>query len=378
MSGGTLYLGDNLPILRSLPPSSVNLFYADPPFGTGIDRYAARGLAAGAHYADSPPEAPVEKIPDPLLAEAVGTVRLLLGERMGRWAMFMAPRIAEMKRLLAPGGAIYIHHGAESNPALRLVGAALLGGGWFRGDIYWRRCASASKGSGGEPRVWAQMTDVIGFYAPPSHRVRPHRELTPGEARERFPHWDPEKGDWYNTTTPLFRSPSTGDPGPGPQYSWRGITPPEGGWRITEDKLRDLEEKGEIIYREGKRPLRKAYLSRSRGHPLGNFWGDVYLGSGDSERTGYPTQKPLSLLRRIIGASSQEGDTVADPFCGSGTTLAAAEEMGRRWWGIEQNPLAAKVIKERLGTSLFTPRLRIVNYQTEEPPPYADSGENPK
>ena len=108
-----------------------------------------------------------------------------------------------------------------------------------------------------------------------------------------------------------------------------------------------MDEAGDIIWREGKRPLRKSYADQYKGKPMGTLWIDIPIASG-SERTGYPTQKPLALLGRIISASSNEGDVVLDPFCGCATACVAAEKLQRQWVGIDISPSAEDITKLRL------------------------------
>lgn len=109
---------------------------------------------------------------------------------------------------------------------------------------------------------------------------------------------------------------------------------------------------GEIIWRDGKRPLRKSYAANYKGKPLGNLWTDIPNVTSGAERTGYPTQKPLALLERIIAASSDPGDIVLDPFCGCATTCVAAEKLDRQWVGIDISEMAAKLVKSRLRDEL--------------------------
>ncbi|MYI02130.1 MAG: hypothetical protein F4122_06325, partial [Gammaproteobacteria bacterium] len=137
--------------------------------------------------------------------------------------------------------------------------------------------------------------------------------------------------------------------------AWRGIDPNSRGkngmhWVTTPDKLDQYERENRVFWpeKEGGVPRLKYYLEDSPGAPVSDFWHDISLISPQSsESIGYPTQKPIELLRRIIGASSDEGDMVLDPFCGCATTCVAAESEGREWAGIDISPKAAELVKLR-------------------------------
>lgn len=134
-------------------------------------------------------------------------------------------------------------------------------------------------------------------------------------------------------------------------YEWKGYSPPVKGWRYSKETMAALDAAGGIWYPTAKnrRPARKLYLDESKGRLLGNIWSDIPpLQASSAERLGYPTQKPLALLERILSASSNPGDVVLDPFCGCGTAVAAAEKLGRRWIGIDITHLSIALQKYRM------------------------------
>ena len=140
----------------------------------------------------------------------------------------------------------------------------------------------------------------------------------------------------------------------GHQYEHRGFNRM---WRHTKEKMKELEAQGMIEHPEGAMPRIKHYYKDPKQHP-GNNWSDISNLNGPSkERTGYPTQKPTALLERIIKASSNEGDTVLDPFCGSGTTLAVAKTLNRNYIGIDTNPDAIQIAEQRLKKTYAQPSL---------------------
>lgn len=133
-------------------------------------------------------------------------------------------------------------------------------------------------------------------------------------------------------------------------YEWRGFKNPNpSGWTMSKERLESEYQKGNFVIKDnGKKLERRKYIEDYKGMPIGNLWSDI-LPPSAKERTGYPTQKPLALLRRIIEASSNEGDVVFDPFCGCATACVAAQQLGRKWIGIDIEAKAAEVLVERLG-----------------------------
>ena len=134
-------------------------------------------------------------------------------------------------------------------------------------------------------------------------------------------------------------------------YEWKGFAPPTYGWRYSQETMEKLDREGRIWYPDSKekRPRLKRYLDEMSGTPIGNVWTDIApINSQAQERLGYPTQKPLQLLERVIEASSNEGDIVLDPFCGCGTTIHAAQKLDRYWIGIDVTHLAISLIEKRL------------------------------
>ena len=176
--------------------------------------------------------------------------------------------------------------------------------------------------------------------------------MTESEIRAKFPKIDHD-GERYNTKLTAWRQPSMGER-PNLCYPFMGIYPPyPSGWRLSEPRMREEYEKGNIVLRNGKLE-RRSYAKDYKGVSPGNLWTDtaLLLPAQSTERVGYPTQKPLALLDRIIRASSTEGDVVLDPFCGCATALVAAERLNRQWVGIDLSPQAVDLVKHRLETEM--------------------------
>ena len=261
---------------------------------------------------------------------------------------YMAERLAECHRVLRDTGSIYLHCDPTASHYLKAVMDAVFGAKQFRNEITWQRAAGRAKGSQHAPKTFGNDCDSILFYgkSEKSQFNGAYKILSEEEMKAKFPEED-SRGR-YNTSTPLFRQPSMGAR-PNLCYEYKGVRNPHpSGWRVSKEKLIEMDKRGEIIWRDGKRPLRKSYSEDYKGKPLGNLWTDINNLTNDKESTGYPTQKPVALLERIIKASVAKGNLVLDPFCGCGTTIAAAKNLGLDWVGIDISPLAIDVIcKER-------------------------------
>ena len=341
---------DCLEVMRGMDSQSVDLVYLDPPFNSKKQWDAPLGsAAAGAGFKDRWNYDDIKeewfrqiKAENPALYSVVDAVGKTGGKPDKSYLCYMAVRLMEMKRVLKDTGSIYLHCDTTMSHALKLAMDAVFGAGNFRNEIVWKR-ATGQKGSQHDPKQWGKNRDAILFYAKSATvTCRPYRELTTEEAADGFPHVD-KKGERYkDDSAHVFRSPGLG-PRPNLCYTWRGFTAPHpSGWRLSKERLEEEYKKGNIVI-EGGKVKRRLYLRDYKGKPVGNLWDDVPPVDG-KERTGYPTQKPIALLKRIIAASSNKGDVVLDPFCGCGTTLDAAEALGRQWIGIDASALAARVL----------------------------------
>ena len=365
-----IYTGDNLDVLRGMNTDSVDLIYLDPPFNSGRDYAAPVGSeAAGAAFRDTwtlsdLDHAEVGLLADtePDLADYIRAVRRIHGDSMMSYLTMMAVRLIEMRRILAPSGSIYLHCDDTAGAYLRVLMDSIYGTSMFRNEITWKRTGSAAKGSQRDAKTWGSNADRLLFYS--GGAVDPLVAPDDEEAARRFPKID-ENGERYNTATPLFRAASMGDR-PNLCYTWRGFTNPHpSGWRLSRGRLQEEFEKGNVVI-DGDRIERRAYLRDYAGVPVGNIWTDLTLGSQAAERLGYPTQKPVALLERIIAASSNPGDLVLDPFAGCATACVAAERLGRQWIGIDISPLAAELVRRRLHDQLGLTSA-LVDHRTDLP-----------
>lgn len=348
----TLYYGDNLEILRNeIKDESVDLIYLDPPFNSKASYNLLFGSPKG-HEASAQIEAfedtwhwgqqaekefaELVQQPNTDVSEMMQALRRFLGENdMMAYLTMMANRLLELHRVLKNTGSIYLHCDPTASHYLKIVLDGVFGKEHFLNEIVWERF-----GSHNDPNRFGRVTDTIFFYSKSSEYIfNPVKgEYSDEHLTKRFRYEDPDgRKFWPNT----MLAPG----GRGPEYEWNGHTRH---WRFTKENMEELERKGEIYYSEKGMPYRKNYLDSLPGQNIQNLWTDIKMTKSGSERLGYPTQKPLALLERIIGASSNEGDVILDPFCGCGTAIHAAQKLKRDWIGIDITHLAISLVEKRL------------------------------
>ena len=359
----TIWTGDNLDIMRGLNSESVDLIYLDPPFNSNKDYAAPVGSkAAGAAFKDTWTLSDLDVawagyIADehPAVAYLLSGAGMVHGKGMQSYLTMMAVRLLELHRVLAPTGSLWLHCDSTASHYLKLLLDAVFGQSCFRNEVVWRRHGGRPKGSQHQPRTLGRDSDVLLNYTASDSFTwhGAYSPLTADEVKAKFPHED-ERGR-YNTKLEVFRQPSMGAR-PNLCYTYPSphgpvTNPHPSGWRISRERLAKMAARGEVIWREGKRSLRKSYAENYKGKPIGTLWADIEIASG-SEDVGYPTQKPLALLDRIIAANSNPGDVVLDPFCGCATAYVAAEKLDRQWLGIDLSAKAAELVNERLRSKM--------------------------
>lgn len=370
----TLYHGDNLEFLRGINSETVDLVATDPPFNKGRDFHATPdSLAAGARFHDRWSwEKDVEgewidqiKTDWPAVQEVIDAANHTWGEDMGAFLCYMGVRLMEMHRLLKPTASLYLHCDDTASAYLMMMLDAIFGRASRRALITWER-QQGGKGGGDN---WGRSADTILYYAK-------GRDFT----------WHPLYGDVSESTEKAYskrdeqgrryHDDNVSKPDRnGYHYSLGlGEKTPSGGYRMPkETALRWLEE-GRLIVREGRVPQYRRYYEESRGAALTNIWTDVNgLRRNNDESTGYPTQKPVALYKRIILASSNPGDVVLDPFCGCATTLIAAEQEGRQWIGMDLWDEALTVVQDRVEKECANLFGGAITY-AETPPKRTDDG----
>ena len=358
----TLFYGDNLKILREyIPDESVDLIYLDPPFNSnrnynvlfkdesGIDSEAQiiafEDTWHWNHIAEQTYDELVTQSPDNV-SKMIASLRDFIGaNQMMAYLVMMAVRLVELHRVLKSTGSLYLHCDPTASHYLKIILDTIFGPEQFRNEIIWKRTSAHSDTKQGHVIHMGRVHDVILFYtktniAKRNEIYQPYDETY---VNAFYRHKDPDGR--------RYRLDNTSGPGGAakgnPQYEFLGVTRY---WRYSREKMQALYEQGRIIQtKEGNVPAYKRYLDEMPGVPLQDEWDDILpIGAQAAERLGYPTQKPLSLLERIIQTSSNPGDIVLDPFCGCATAVAAAQKLNRKWIGIDITVLSIALQQYRL------------------------------
>jgi adenine specific DNA methylase Mod len=356
----SLYYGDNLDILREhIADESVDLIYLDPPFNSNAS-YNVLFKAPDGHQSHAQMEAfedtwhwneTAERAFDDVMqsgntdaAEMLRAMRSFLHDNdMMAYLAMMAVRFIELHRVLKPTGSLYLHCDPTASHYLKVLLDSVFGKEKFLNEIVWLRTHSHNM----KTRGWIRQNDYILYYSKTDEFTFNIQYMEYGAAQlSRF---KPDRdGRLFKAENLTFSTAN-----PARQFEWRGSTPPKNrSWGADKETLEKWYSEGRILLKKDGSPRLdglKVYLDDTKGKPCGTNWTDVSrIGNTSGERLGYPTQKPLALMERILQASSNEGDVVLDPFCGCGTTVHAAQKLNRQWIGIDVTHLAISLIQKRL------------------------------
>lgn len=354
-----LFYGDNLDVLRKhIKDESVDLIYLDPPFNSNRSYNVLFK-----HKSGQESQAQIEAFDDtwtwsqesehayfdvlthgaPRVSDSIEAMRKLLGENdVFAYLVMMTARLIELRRVLKRQGTLYLHCDPTTSHYLKMILDAVFGVEQFRNEIVWKRYG-AHNDVGQGSKHFGRSHDVIFAYGGDDRSWNQlFTPLDPEYVKSSYRYKDDDGR--------LFRvSPCTGPGGAAkgnPVYEWNGHTR---AWRYSKETMQRMHDEGKLYYSKTGYVGRKQYLDESKGTPVQDVWTDIpSLSGAHAERLGFPTQKPLGLLERIISASSNPGDVVLDPFCGCGTTIDAAQRLGRRWLGIDVTFLAIGLIDTRL------------------------------
>lgn len=302
--------------------------------------------------------------PNTDVAEMTQALRRFLKESdLMAYLVMMANRLLELHRVLKPTGSLYLHCDPTASHYLKIVLDTVFGAENFRNEIVWKRSDTHNDAR----KRFSAISDHILFYGK-SNRLNfnvikiqhtethlknwfTYLELKDGTIRKMI------KDELLTGIIPegarRFSISDLSSPNPRPNlmYVYKGFPCPPKGWRITKERMEQLDREGRLLFpaHPNGRIVKKKYLDEQEGIVAGDIWTDIsQLRAQDAERLGYPTQKPLALLERIIQASSNPGDLVLDPFCGCGTAVHAAQKLGREWIGIDITHLAISLIEKRM------------------------------
>ncbi len=346
-SNRTLFISDNLPVLEGMDSETIDLVLIDPPFNSKR-QFQGIGKASKAKFKDiwswradvHPSWMPKMREHNRALVEVIEAAYHASDPGMAAYIAFMSIRVLELHRVLKSTGSMYLHCDPTASHYLKAMMDAVFGPGNFRNEITWQR--ATVKGSRGKRKSLGSVTDTILFYGKTGSHVVEIPTTMPTKM-PGFPHLD-GRGN-YRPVTRLMAEAGLHDC---PRYEWNGLNP-EYGWRVSLENLKRLAAEDRIHFNSSGRPYRKQYEWEYQGVAVGDIWVDIkFVAPGSKERIGWPTQKPLKLYRRIIEASTNEGDMILDAFAGCATTCVAAEQLGRQWVGIDIAEEAEVVTRDRL------------------------------
>ncbi len=353
----TIFENDNLHILRGLDTDTIDLIYLDPPFNSNRTFQAPiSSEAAGAAFKDSWTLDDLDSASHGELAEkkpelyhTISATEFSHGTAMKAYLIMMSIRMLEMRRLLKPTGTIYLHCDDNANHYLKMMMDSIFGKDNFRNEIIWQR-AVTSKGN--LKKGLARDSDTILRYSKTNAFVWNQKAVTipydmanlDEKTKKQYCYVEPDTGRLVSYTS---LTAQVQDPDSHLTYELMGVTRT---WRWAKARmLKEIKSERIVQLRPGNVPRYKRYLDEQKGKTLNNIWTDIpNLTAKSKERIGYPTQKPLALLERIIRASSNPMDIVLDPFCGCATTCIAAERLQRQWIGIDLSPKSFELVKMRL------------------------------
>ncbi len=312
-----IYCGDNLEQLKKLPDACIDLIYIDPPFNSNRNYEVFWGETKEKRSFDD------------------------RHESTQAYIEFMRPRCVELARVLKKTGSFYYHCDWHASHYVKVMLDQILGENNFQNEVVWRRHFSHN-----DPKKFGAVHDVLLYYIGGKQFTWNQQHVAHSESyiKSHYSNLD-EDGR-------AFQLVSCSAPGNGPSriFGDKELEPPEGRhWSWTQEGVDELMTKGRIVFTRTGMPRLKQYLDEMKGVPLQDVWDDIPpVNSQALESLGYPTQKPLPLLERVINASSNPNDIVLDAFCGCGTALVAAQTLNRQWIGIDISPTACRVMAKRL------------------------------
>lgn len=393
IADNTLFYGDNLQILREhVDEESVDLIYLDPPFNSNRNynvlfkdesgKYSEAQIEAFEdtwHWSNVAELTYYELVEDSSdeVSKTVAALRELVGtNQMMAYLVMMTARLVELHRVLQPTGTLYLHCDTTASHYLKVVLDAIFGPKRFMNEVSWKRASAHSDTRQGMKR-YGKIRDVLLVYTKSPAQAGLHTwntlytPYTEEYVASEYRHID-ANGRRY-----AEGNPTAAKPGGDTEFEWRVKRPavegsrweadledehldPQSGWEYkavrpynnrfwaySKANMVQFAKSGHLIHRRTGVPRIVQYADEMPGVPLQDLWDDIPPVSGN-EDLGYPTQKPIALLERIVGASSNPGDVVLDPFCGCGTTVAAAEKLGRKWIGVDITHLGVSLQKYRL------------------------------
>jgi DNA modification methylase len=320
-----IYCGDNLEQLRKLPDSCIDLIYIDPPFNSNRNYEVFWGETKEKRAFED------------------------RHESTQAYIEFMRPRCVELARVLKKTGSFYYHCDWHASHYVKVMLDQIFSENNFLNEIIWKRSAAHSDTKQGR-KAYGNVSDSIFVYSGGNDKERvwnaQYRPYDESYVNDFYKYKEEGTGRRYR-----LDNLTAAKPGGDVSYEFHGTRPYKGRyWAYSKENMEKFLAEGRLYFpKNGGTPSYKRYLDEMPGVSLQNVWDDIPpIASTALERTGYPTQKPLKLLERILEVSSNENDIVLDAFCGCGTALAAAQNLNRQWIGIDVSPTACRVMAKRL------------------------------
>lgn len=316
-----IYCGDNLEQLKKLPDACVDLIYIDPPFNSNRNYEVFWGETKEKRSFEDRHESTQAYID------------------------YMRPRCVELARVLKKTGSFYYHCDWHASHYVKVMLDQIMGENNFVNEIIWKRNSSHNDAKQGS-KHFGRTHDSIFLYGGGEESTFNHQYTPYDEEYVETFYKNVEPGTGRRFMYDNLTGPGGAAKG-NPLYEFLGVTRY---WRYKKERMEELHAQGRIVFRpNGEVPRLKRYLDEQKGMPIGSVWTDIRpLINFGKEALGYPTQKPIALLERIINTSSNPNDIVLDAFCGCGTALVAAQNLGRQWIGIDISPTACRVMAKRL------------------------------
>ena len=368
-----LFYGDNLEVLRKhIKDETIDLCYIDPPFNSkrnynqiynnvGKEDKAQAQAFIDTWTWDDQANQGLAEIQENYLGHFTSqSIDLISGftKVLGKGSLLaylvsMTLRVAEIHRVLKPTGSFYLHCDPTASHYLKIIIDAIFcsQGGDFKNEITWKRTSGHS-----DSGKYGSVHDVI-FYYTKSLKItwnQVYQKYEQNYIDKYYRYQDDDGRKWMSDNLS-----AAGLAGGGYQYEWNGVTKL---WRCPKTTMEKLDAAGKIYYTKNRIARIKRYLDESKGLPVQDAWNDIEaLRSWHKELLGYPTQKPESLLERIIQASSNEGDIILDAYCGCGTTVAVSQKLNRQWIGIDITYQSISLILKRLEDTFGKAVLETIN-----------------
>lgn len=337
----TIFRGDNLEIMKAMPDECVDLIYIDPPFFTQKDYKNIWGDKESVQDFEPPTIFSFSDKSDYFERHVKNGAKGL-----SAYLEWMRVRLNELHRILKPTGSIFVHLDDHAVHYIKVVLDDIFGYSNFCNEIVWKRVTNNKAQTDG---MFARVHDTVLFYRKSGNTLFNKIYLKSDDAKDLKNYSKIEEGTGRRYGTFDFTQA-----GPGPARNFRGkmLAPPKGKhWIWSQEKIDKGFREKKIVFSANGIPRVKRYLDEKKGNLLGDMWADsdvLPIQAHEVEKTGYPTQKPVRLLERMIMAASNEGDVVFDCFAGCGSTMHAAHNLKRKWIGIDISPTAIKVNKKRL------------------------------